>query len=1296
MPDTLAYRRGMVLRKLIQTTDQRCCGQTVAPTMRSISVQCVLIHAAACLLIVEIEAYTTVSVPSGSNSTLESYLCGPSPLLSNGTALSLEAGEHVISAGPFCSVSNLKDIAITGAGRDQTIVRCRDGGRGFRFSFIANLTLARIMFFNCGLATTVFSIFDRPFTSPVVLYLDFSSVLLQQVTIASFYGFGVFGYAIYNSTLSNVRFWNCADDNAYCSGALLYATSRTQSVTILGCLFENLSYPNSTQVGAGLTLGNWWSRNSARLGDSVFKNLSSLQGSLVIYHTFSTITNCTFEALVGGALSAYWSAVSITNSVFVRNVAIEGGAINTNNNYYLFISGSTFDGNVATEWGGAVCLFYPLQLLPSITITMDITNCVFINNAAQIGGAVFIFSSFSLSTVIINQTTLENNSAPIGAAIYAADFRNSDGSPTYSLILSDLLVKDNHCFSCIKEQEVTGAAIYYTELSIVIVYGSYSGKGSQFIGNSPGGAIQGLAGGLHLLGNVLFRNNTGDYGGAIGILNNGDLYFYPNCIVTFHDNVARTYGGAIYIEGNPSLPKSKLIQCAIHFIGQIHNYSIIFDSNKALVSGQSIYATPIYNCTLEFPDWANNSNPFIDYPSAYYDHAFNIMSTESNASATQILSFPVKVYICECDVGTDCDLSDGYKIFTSPGKTVRFSANSVDSENHTSPAVVFTTIPSNSQELRIGAQQNVQWIGNICDTLEFQIYGKENVSFDLLLSTFMGGDPTIVQVTMRPCDPGFVLTRDAEGLLQCNCSSFLTSIQVACDVGTGTVSRTDNKWIGIYHNGIYNLSAYAYTCPVDYCKSNLTRLSLAISDMLCDYNRHGLLCGHCQDNMSVIFGSSKCQQCSNYSLFTILMYAALGILLVAILFVLNVTVTQGTIYGLIFYANVIQVNESIFFNPSFLKPLRIIISFINLDLGFPLCFYDGMDDAAKTGLQFVFPAYLLVLTIAFIVFFHYCLKSNFSGQRLNRFSHFVGKRAVRVLATLIYLSYSKLLRTVIQIFTYTTVRTENGMDFRVWFYDGTIRYLEGKHLYLFIIAMVTSLFFLFPYTLALTLIPIIDKYSDHNRLFTWLHQKANLLKPMNDAYYAPYKGKWRSWLGVRLWLLFILYVPTPIYSSDRPYLLMYIHSILLLVFLFVQAHIKPFVELEVLAGSKMKWFVVDFYNWTDSLYMLNYAILTSTVSYILSTDSSIQHLGITVASLVGLSLIMYLVTVLYYITTAIRSVCMPVVMNASNVESTIPLSKFPTDNNFETIGYEKSSHISREVHSVSVTENDLREPLMEL
>jgi len=171
-----------------------------------------------------------------------------------------------------------------------------------------------------------------------------------------------------------------------------------------------------------------------------------------------------------------------------------------------------------------------------------------------------------------------------------------------------------------------------------------------------------------------------------------------------------------------------------------------------------------------------------------------------------------------------------------------------------------------------------------------------------------------------------------------------------------------------------------------------------------------MLCGHCHGNYSTVFGSSGCHVCSNVWLVTILMYVILGASLVAFLFILNLTVTQGTLYGFIFYANIIQINTSIFFIDSVLVPLQVMISFINLDLGFPLCFYDGMDDVAKTGLQFVFPAYLLALTITVIVICRYILSRSThqspSTHCLAKLSSLVGQRATGVLSTLIYLSYS--------------------------------------------------------------------------------------------------------------------------------------------------------------------------------------------------------------------------------------------------------------------------------------------------
>ena len=1243
----------------------------------------VALIAVCCLVVESFGAYATVRVLAGPNSTLNSYLCNGS-VLSNGTLLLLEAGEHVISSGPFCSVRNLKDIAITGAGRDLTVVRCSHGGRGFKFTSMRNLTIAMMTFDGCGLPTPLPSLLDGNVTSPVVLYLDSSSaVSLHHLTITNFFGYGMYGYALYEATLSDIQFLNCVSN---CSGALFYATLGTQTLTVQACRFTNLSNLDSPLIGSGLTLWSLKGLSSVSVRDCVFYNLSSMRGAFLMHQSFAIITNSTFISLQGGALSAYYSYVLIFYSTFTQNFAENGAAIYTVSNYHLSISGSRFDGNVATAWGGAVSLFSPIQYRTSTT--MLVTNCVFTNNtAAVVGGALFIFHSFPLSTVIIDHTILLNNSAPTGSAIYAGDFRPGDGSQTYILLLSDLLVLENHCSSCALEQDVIGAAVYYSEVSEIYIY-SYSGLGSQFIGNSPQGAIQGLSGGLHLYGYVLFRSNTGENGGAIGLLNNAHIYFHANCNVIFEGNTASTVGGAIYIQGDQKIPKSVLTSCAIHFFGQQENYSISFSGNIAHLSGQSIYATPIYNCSLSLPTKLNNSDIYSKQPSAFYHHVFNITSV---TSAVQILSFPLKIYLCSCNTGAKCEVitDRAYKITTTPGRTVQFNATSVDSENQTSPAVIYTSVSPNSHNVSLAHQQNVQWIEKLCDTIEYQIYGQENISFNLQLSTFMGNVPTILQITLKPCDPGFVLKPNSDGFLTCNCSSFLMPSIVNCDVASGTVTRSDNQWIGVYNNGIKNLPAVAYTCPLDYCKLSITQLSLVASDELCNKNRQGLLCGHCRPNLSVVFGSTECQVCSDFWLLSIFIYCVLGIVLVAILFMINLTVTQGTIYGLIFYANVVQVNSSIFFNQPSLKPLQILISFINLDLGFPLCFYNGMDDAAKTGLQFVFPAYLLVLTITVVMVCHYCLRdspgTSISNVCLNQFSHFVGKRAVGVLATLIYISYSKLLRTVIDILTYATVKVEDTTQFRVWFYDGTIRYFEGRHLALFIVAIVISVFFILPYTVALTLIPIISRYSDHNRLFTWLHQKANILKPMNDAYYASLKGAWQSWLGVRLWLLVILYIPTPFYSSDRPYLLMYIHAIILVVFVFIQAHVKPFAE-----PSKWKW-ITDMYNWTDSFYILNYTVLALTMSYILLNDSNTHHIAITVGSLVGLSGVMIFATLIYHIYMAFKDLCRTQSTTKGRAETISG-----ADEAYETIELGKSVPLNfSNVSYVEVTENDLREPLME-
>ena len=377
------------------------------------------------------------------------------------------------------------------------------------------------------------------------------------------------------------------------------------------------------------------------------------------------------------------------------------------------------------------------------------------------------------------------------------------------------------------------------------------------------------------------------------------------------------------------------------------------------------------------------------------------------------------------------------------------------------------------------------------------------------------------------------------------------------------------------------------------------------------------------------------------TLITLLMFAVLGALLVAALFFLNLTVTQDTLYGLIFYANVIQVNTSIFFSQSILNPLQVIVSFVNLDLGIPLCFYDGMDDADKVGLQFVFPAYLLFLTITVIGVCHYCLQrspTTSSRTCIYGFTIVIGQRAVGVLATLIYLSYSKLLRTVIDVLTYSTVHLPSG-DMYVWFYDGSVEYLRGKHAILFVVAMVTFTLFLLPYTIALTFIPIIERYSEHNRLFNYLHKKANQIKPMNDAHYAPYKGEWQWWLGARLWLVVVMYTLNPVYSFDKPSLLLTIQATMVIVFMLVQVELKPFGK-SLQKSDKCANFYNQLYNYLDLIYLFNFAAIALSMSYILDESSDQTQLTmVCVGVSVGLYVTMVMMTVLYHLIVAILKAC---------------------------------------------------------
>ena len=156
-----------------------------------------------------------------------------------------------------------------------------------------------------------------------------------------------------------------------------------------------------------------------------------------------------------------------------------------------------------------------------------------------------------------------------------------------------------------------------------------------------------------------------------------------------------------------------------------------------------------------------------------------------------------------------------------------------------------------------------------------------------------------------------------------------------------------------------------------------------------------------------------------------------GIFLVAFLLALNLIVATGTINGLIFYANIVGANDKVLFHFTTPNLVTVFLSWLNLELGFDTCFFEGMDTYWKTWLQLLFSTYVILLVTVVIIV----------SEHSTRFARLLGKKnPVATLATLILLSYVKSLKVIITSLSFTHLDYPNKIRKTVWLPNGKIDY----------------------------------------------------------------------------------------------------------------------------------------------------------------------------------------------------------------------------------------------------------------
>ena len=756
-------------------------------------------------------------------------------------------------------------------------------------------------------------------------------------------------------------------------------------------------------------------------------------------------------------------------------------------------------------------------------------------------------STGNFSLRVVNRLRLEKRLYTI--AFYGScSFRNNKGGISIRgdyvrLLQSTHLKFAEKSITSISENTVYqkgkqyGAIMYISDVVLEFLDGS----NTMFINNNGQicGGITAVRSQVWFIDNpmLLFIDNVGNYGGAIALYEKSEFVFYQsNATIEFRNNSARNYGGGLFIDDSSYLERISNKYVAPYFSLYCCFPQLKFYNNSAQLGGSAMYGGWI--------DWVNYRYIFlIEHNISQFLH---IKSRDGDLSP--VASRPTRV--CWCSSGKpDCSLNASRQKFEIySGGTIEIMVVAIGQRSGTVASTVLAEFlhdnvhssPYSKKCERLpslGHFQRVQIVEQNCTKLKYTPAStKEKEKLKLTVSNRVRlrfEDKTIeelkkdpkyklqftdlqIDIKFEPCPFGYQVDKSS-GL--CTCISLPQTVNTVYDIYCNQhfqLFRKESTWVGAYNhstgmNGCLSDSTSVVFghCPFNLCEMDETAINISTLDKQCRFNRSGVLCGGCQMNLSRMFSSSNCGDCSGSQVVPKLIgYGLAGIGLIVLLLVLNLTISVGTINALIFYANIAKLGESdavSFFPQEFLHSfLYKFIALVGMGTGIEACFYDGMSTYALSWILFVFPSYILLLSVIIITVSHYS----------SRASKWFGRNPVQVLATLFLLSYTSILKLTIinSAFAFTKILSVNGQVIEyVWSLDGNVPYLSKKHALLFAATMVLLMFICVPYTTVLVLVQWLQRYS-HKRLLRWMLK----LKPFIDAHTGPYKDKHRYWTGLLL------------------------------------------------------------------------------------------------------------------------------------------------------------------------------------
>ena len=396
---------------------------------------------------------------------------------------------------------------------------------------------------------------------------------------------------------------------------------------------------------------------------------------------------------------------------------------------------------------------------------------------------------------------------------------------------------------------------------------------------------------------------------------------------SYYDIEAGNYGDCFYV----------IMDCRI-----TNHFTVSFDKNSAQNGGEHIFgAALLSSCDI---------CPFSGLATSVVHDLFSF-SQPSYRTFSPISSHPSRV--CLCDHNNSLLFTPRYfctnvsQIFLSrsvyPGEEFSFEAVLVGAEFGTGTGTVYAQFFTQSDSVLYPPHQYSQRIDDFrkCKQLNYAVFSSNSQEILVLTSSdetiIKYGDqekietesdgyernlltdtappgllttPVYINLSMLPCPQGFQHTGS---LPKCDCVPALVINNMFCNFtnGIGYIYRNGTKWVDTTKERSILIQK---RCPFDYCLTHLTGVDFSYPDTQCAMNHAGILCGGCRKGFSLALGTNMCLSCSGNAYLGLLLFFVLaGILLVIFIKVLNMTVSQGTINGLVFYANIVWAYQDIFF-----------------------------------------------------------------------------------------------------------------------------------------------------------------------------------------------------------------------------------------------------------------------------------------------------------------------------------------------------------------------------------------------